>query len=145
MFIQSCSSVFAWLTGQWIGLRIYCFNLRNLKIRRYLSIVQMKVDRVQSSFSTRDWLSHWIKWKFGGQVQPQNSCSAVEEVGGHEQLQGDLGGNWELWDLCRRVGVPEVNVVIVLVPVWCVFVGGWKREKNSFMLNMMELSVLWQF
>ena len=39
---------------------------------------------------------------------------AVEEVGGHEQLQGDLGGDWELWDLCRRVGVPEVNVVIVL-------------------------------
>ena len=97
----------------------------------------MNVDRVQSSLSTWDWLSHWFKWKSGGQVQPQNSRSAVEEVGGHEQLQGDLGGNWELWDLCRRVGVPEVNIVIVL-PFWCVLVGGNKREESYLSKNQNE-------
>lgn len=30
---------------------------------------------------------------------------AVEEVGGHEELQGDLWGDGELWDLCGAVGV----------------------------------------
>ena len=30
---------------------------------------------------------------------------AVKEVGGHEQLEGYLPGDGELWDLCAAVGV----------------------------------------
>lgn len=33
--------------------------------------------------------------------------STVQEVGGHEQFQGNLWGNGEFWDLCGAVGVAD--------------------------------------
>ena len=33
---------------------------------------------------------------------------AVEEVGGHEELESDLWGNWELGDLGRAVGEADL-------------------------------------
>lgn len=40
---------------------------------------------------------------------PNPALSAVEEVGSHEQLQGDLGLQVEVGHLLRRVGVAHLR------------------------------------
>lgn len=47
----------------------------------------------------------------GTELKQKNSTSrllAVEEVGGHEELQRDLGSDWELGDLGRAVRVTHL-------------------------------------
>ena len=44
-----------------------------------------------------------------GHAETRGRSSAVQEVGSHQQLQSNLGGNRKLWDLCGTVGVANLE------------------------------------